>query len=140
MSLGSYVTALVASLEDGLTCAILGVPVANLADVLARHAGLAGGDPRRQTPSLARPIGQMISPLSLAPRVPLEGRFVYGGLADRVVHPRDEVVRLWEHWGRPAINWYPGGHIGFFRSRRVQQLVGEALVKSGLVQPDILRE
>ena len=39
ISLGGYVTSLVASLEDGLTCAILGVPVADLIALLGRHAG-----------------------------------------------------------------------------------------------------
>ncbi|MCW2649297.1 MAG: hypothetical protein JWR32_273 [Mycobacterium sp.] len=132
MSLGGYITALVASLEDDLACAILGVPVADLIDVLTRHAGLRRDDPRLQTIAQARPIGRMISPLSLTPRVPMHGRFIYAGLADRVVHPREQTIRLWEHWGRPAIKWYPGGHIGFFRSRPVQQFIDDALVQAGL--------
>ncbi|MBV9513176.1 MAG: hypothetical protein JO280_03890 [Mycobacteriaceae bacterium] len=133
MSLGGYIAALVASLEDGLTCAILGVPVADLVEILARHSGLARDDPRRETILKARPIGRMMSPLSLTPRVPIEGRFIYGGVADRVVHPRDQVIRLWEHWGRPEIVWYPGGHTGFFRSRPVQDFIDTALMRSGLV-------
>jgi hypothetical protein len=133
MSLGGYITALVASLEDGLRCAILGVPVADLVEILSRHSGLGGDDPRRDTITMAKPLGRMVSPLSLTPRVPLGGRFVYGGVADRVVHPRDQVIRLWEHWGKPEIVWYPGGHTGFFRSRPVHDFVDEALVRSGLV-------
>ena len=46
LSLGGYVTSLVASLEDGLTCAILGVPVADLIELRGRHAGLGRRDPR----------------------------------------------------------------------------------------------
>jgi hypothetical protein len=57
---------------------------------------------------LAKPIGAMISPLALSPRVPMQGRFIYAGIADRLVHPRHEAARLWEHWGRPEICWYPG--------------------------------
>ena len=49
ISLGGYIAALVASLDDGLTCAILGVPPANLVELLGRHAGLATDDPRRAT-------------------------------------------------------------------------------------------
>jgi hypothetical protein len=75
----------------------------------------------------------MLSPLSLAPRVPPQGRFVYAGIADQVVHPRAHAVRLWEHWGRPEAVWYHGGHTGFFRSRPVQQFVESAVVQSGLV-------
>lgn len=133
ISLGGYVAALVASLEDDLTCAILGVPVADLVELLGRHGGLHRDDPRRQTVELAAPIGQMISPLSLSPRVPMEGRFIYAGVADRLIHPRRQIERLWEQWGRPEIVWYRGGHTGFFQSRPVQQFVGAALSQSGLI-------
>lgn len=134
LSLGGYLAALVASLEKELTCAILGVPVANLVGILARHSGLSHDDPRLQTMNLAAPIGRMISPLSLNPLVPMRGRFIYAGIADRLVHPREQVTRLWEHWGRPEIVWYPGGHAGFFRSQPVQRFVGDALQQSGLLE------
>lgn len=141
ISLGGYVASLVASLEDDLTCAILGVPVADLIELLGRHAGLGHDDPRRHTVTLAEPIGRMVSPLSLNPRVPMSGRFIYAGIADRLVHPREQVVRLWEHWGRPEIVWYHGGHTGFFQSRPVQRFVDDALVQSGLVSGSpIVRE
>jgi hypothetical protein len=135
ISLGGYVTAMVASLEDDLTCAILGVPVADLVDLVERHSGLGPHDRRLQTLVLARRLGPVVSPLAMAPRVPPEGRFIYAGLADRMVHPRQQVVRLWEHWGRPEITWYAGGHTGFFRSRPVQEFVHQALLQSGLAAP-----
>lgn len=133
ISMGGYVAALVASLEDDLTCAILGVPVADVVQLLGRHSGLSHGDPRRQTVMLAEPLGRMMSPLSLQPRVPMRGRFIYAGIADRVVHPREQVVRLWEHWGKPEIVWYHGGHTGFFEARPVQQFVEAAIIQSGLL-------
>lgn len=133
LSLGGFIAALVASLDDDLTCAVLGVPVADLIELLSRHSGLADEDPRRETISLAAPLGRMISPLSLTPLVPERGRFIYAGLADQVVHPREQVNRLWEHWGEPNIEWYRGGHAGFFQSRPVQRFVTDSLVQSGLV-------
>jgi len=133
LSLGGYIASLVASLEQGLTCAILGVPVANLVEVLSRHSGLSRDDPRRHTMESAEPIGRMISPLSLEPLVAMPGRFIYAGIADRLVHPREQVNRLWEHWGKPEIVWYPGGHTGFFRSQPVQHFVWDALQQSGLL-------
>ncbi|MGO9381385.1 MAG: alpha/beta hydrolase family protein [Mycobacterium sp.] len=133
LSLGGYIAALVASLETGLTCAILGVPVVDLVALLGRHSGLGRDDPRRDTMELAQPIGRMTSPLSLSPLVPMQGRFIYAGVADQVVHPREQVVRLWDHWGKPEIVWYPGGHTGFFRSRPVQRFVEAALQQSGLL-------
>jgi hypothetical protein len=133
ISLGGYIAALVASLDEELTCAILGVPPANLVSILGRHAGLGVDDPRHRTLELAEPIGNMISPLSLQPKVAPEGRFIYAGVADRIVHPREQVLALWEHWGRPNIGWYRGGHTGFFQARPVQEFIDTALVQSGLV-------
>ncbi|BBZ67839.1 alpha/beta hydrolase [Mycolicibacterium insubricum] len=133
ISLGGYVSSLVASLDPHLTCAILGVPVADLISLLGRHSGFAPGDPRYQTLQDAAPLAAMVTPLSLEPKVPPKGRFIYGGVADRVVHPRDQVVKLWEHWGKPEIVWYRGGHAGFFTARPVQKFVDAALVQSGLV-------
>jgi len=135
ISLGGYVSGLVASLDEDLTCAILGVPPSNLVELLGRHSGLAEDDPRRTTLELAGPIGRMMSPLSMEPKVPPQGRFIYAGLADRIVHPREQVVALWEHWGRPEINWYHGGHTGFFQARPVQRYIEAALVQSGLIEP-----
>jgi hypothetical protein len=133
LSLGGYIAALVASLEKGLTCAILGVPVADLVELLGRHSGLSRDDLRRHTMELAEPIGRMVSPLSLAPLVPMSGRFIYAGVADQLVHPREQAIRLWEHWGKPEIVWYPGGHTGFFRSEPVQRFTWNALQHSGLL-------
>jgi hypothetical protein len=132
ISLGGYIASLVASLDEDLTCAILGVPPSNLVELLGRHSGLPKDDPRRITLDLAAPIGRMISPLSMEPKVPPKGRFIYAGVADRIVHPRQQVMQLWEHWGRPDVGWYRGGHTGFFQARPVQRYVDAALVQSGL--------
>jgi hypothetical protein len=139
ISLGGYLTSLVASLDNGLSCAILGVPVVDLVELVGRHARLSHHDALGQTLRLAKPIGRMISPLALTPRVPMQGRFIYAGIADRLVHPRDQATRLWEHWGRPEIHWYQGGHTGFFRSRPVQRFVDDSLVQSRLVDPSRIR-
>jgi dienelactone hydrolase len=132
MSLGGYVSSLVASVQDGLTCAVLGVPVADLLEVLGGAGGLGPDDPRQLTLDKARPLGRMVSPLSMTPKVPMAGRFIYGGVADRLVNPRDQVLKLWEHWGRPEVHWYQGAHTGFFRSRPVQDFIDGALRQSGL--------
>lgn len=116
-----------------MSCAILGVPVAELIGLLGHHAGLSADDPRQRTVALAAPLGRMVSPLSLEPRVPVPGRFIYAGVAHRLAHPRGQVIRLWEHWGRPQIVWYAGGHTGFFQSRPVQRFIDGALMHSGLV-------
>ncbi len=50
-----------------------------------------------------------------------------------MVNPREQVIRLWEHWGKPEIYWYRGGHAGFIRSRPVQVFIQDALQQSGLL-------
>lgn len=133
LSLGGFIAALVGSLQDDLRCAVLGVPVADVIAVLIRHAGFDADDPRAEVVASAAPLGRMISPLSLTPRIPPAGRFIYAGVADRLVHPREQVQRLWEHWGRPEITWYRGGHTGFFEARPVQHFVDAAVRHSGLL-------
>ncbi len=134
ISLGGYITSLVASTQDGLTCAVAGVPVVDLIELIETHAGAY---PQNQVGRIMRPakeLAAIVSPLLLEPRVPFEGRFIYAGLADQLVHPRDQVQRLWKHWGNPQIRWYEGGHTGFARSKPVQRFLLEALVQSGLVE------
>jgi hypothetical protein len=65
--------------------------------------------------------------------VPHDRRFIYAGIADRLVHPLRQVHALWTHWDEPAITWFEGSHIGFFLSRPVNEFLAEALRHSGLV-------
>ncbi len=135
ISLGGYTTALVASLEKGLACAIAGIPAVDLVDLLEQHGGRLRKGQLREIVTPARRLSKVVSPLSLTPRVPPEGRFIYAGLADRLLYPRDHVIRLWEHWGCPEIAWYEGGHALFSRAKPVRGFVQAALEQSGLVEP-----
>ena len=118
ISLGAYVTALVASLEEGLDCAIVGIPAVdfpNLARdnepwVMRRY-----DDEFQLDWKLIRAISHVVSPLAFTPRLPRERRFIYAGIADRVVRP-DQPRALWRHWDRPEIHWFSGGHVlGMFK-------------------------
>jgi hypothetical protein len=71
-------------------------------------------------------VSRVVSPLGLAPRVPREGRYIYAGLVDRWVRPAN-IVTLWEHWERPSICWYQGGHLSALSERSVQRFVDGAL-------------
>jgi hypothetical protein len=127
ISLGGFVTAIVAGLEDDLACAILGVPAVDLLDLIDHHSNRSGEPQYERVLELARQLGTLVSPLSFAPRLPHERRFVYAGLADRLAHPRHQVGRLWEHWGRPQALWYKGGHVAFSRNKTVGRFVRGSL-------------
>lgn len=113
VSLGGFTIALVASLEQGLRCAIAGIPAADPAWLVWWHASqqarrecLAAGLTEADIAQAFR----VISPLAMDPQVPDARRFIYAGLCDRFVPPA-VVEKLWEHWAQPDIHWYPGSHI-----------------------------
>jgi dienelactone hydrolase len=129
-SLGGYNTALLATLDEGLACAIAGIPLADIPGVLMQHGStlefqeaLENGFERQM-----REVMQVVSPLRLQPRVPVDGRYIFGAVADRLV-PAAQVRDLWEHWDRPRIEWYQGAHITFRAHSGVQQLMAEGLRK-----------
>ena len=134
ISLGGYTTALFASVADGLACAIPGIPLVDIPRMLMRHASAhqmryaihKGYDLDR-----AGELMRVVSPLALEPRVPHEGRLIFGGNADRLVTP-DQVRDLWRHWDEPEIVWYSGSHISFTGEREVWSAVDRTLRDSGL--------
>lgn len=129
LSLGGYSTALVASLEDGLDCAITGIPPAEFGELTLYHASgraLRLAEAENITPDRISAALRPVSPLALQPKVPRERRFMFGGLADRFVPP-GQVEMLWRHWEQPEIHWYPGGHLGFRFHPSVREFVHGAL-------------
>lgn len=134
LSLGGCATALFASLAEGLTCAIPGIPLADVIRILSRHASAhqmryavhRGFDLDR-----ASDVLRVVSPLVLKPRVPLAGRMIFGATADRLVTP-DQVHDLWRHWEKPEIVWYNGAHVSFGSERDVWTGVYRTLRENGL--------
>jgi hypothetical protein len=134
LSLGGYNTSLLACLDDGLACAIAGIPLTDFTRAIFRHgpplhlqsatsSGVEEGSVRR--------VSSVVSPLELSPAVPLERRYIFGATADRLVPP-DQVRDLWEHWERPSMVWYQGGHLTFRAHAAVRGLVRQGLRESGL--------
>jgi len=133
-SLGGYNTALLASLDADLACAIAGIPATDFSRLVSRHgsplqirqAADIGLSPERMEEVL-----RVVSPLALEPRVPAERRYIFAAVADRLV-PADQVRDLWRHWGRPRIEWYQGAHVTFRAHPRVVRLINEGLRVAGL--------
>lgn len=135
VSLGGYTTALIASLESDLRCAIAGIPAADFVRLITAHVpGFLLAGARRLGFALdeIERLLRVISPLALTPRVPHRHRYLYAGLADGLASP-DHARDLWLHWGRPRMAWYPGGHVSFLWERTVRNLLEEALDSSGLM-------
>jgi pimeloyl-ACP methyl ester carboxylesterase len=115
LSLGGYVTALMAAVEPRLHFAAPNCPVTDMGTLLERwfpagtmiRAGLRLAGVERETHVEAL---RLHSPLRFPARVDQERLFIIGGRADRL-SPPEQVARLWHHWGRPRMHWFPGSHI-----------------------------
>jgi acetyl esterase/lipase len=135
LSLGGYNTALLASLDAGLACAIPGIPATDFSRLLFEHTQEAQArllEGAGLTQDLLREVFRVVSPLALAPLVPHEGRAIFGGIVDRLVPP-DQVRDQHEHWGAPTIAWYPGGHMTFGRDAGVKACIRGALQAGDLI-------
>lgn len=135
LSLGGYNTALLAALEAELAVVVAGIPATDFTRLTWRHAaplqiryaeryGVAAED--------AQALLRVVSPLALPPLVAPQRRFVFAGVADRLVPP-DQPRDLWRHWDRPRAVWYQGGHLTFWLHSEVRELVRDALRVGGLV-------
>ncbi|MHB8438429.1 MAG: alpha/beta hydrolase family protein [Acidimicrobiales bacterium] len=134
-SLGGHVVSLTAALEDDLSCVIAGIPVVDLPDLYRRHSPPHIAKRAEQLGVLgpgADDVHRVVSALAMECKVAPEGRFVFGGLGDRMA-TFGHAHRLWMHWGRPGLATYDGGHVGFFWSGAVRQFVTGALTDSGLL-------
>ena len=136
MSLGGYLSALWASLEE-LAFAVLIVPVADLAalawevvsmreefeEILSR--GITEGDLERAF--------NIHCPLRHTPKLPINRRMIVAGLADHIVPARHPHL-LWEHWGYPEIHWLSGGHLAHFKRSGAVQKISEFFARLGYTE------
>lgn len=134
VSLGGYTAALYAAFDPELRCVIAGVPAADFPQMFARHLPRWIQHRYPEMVAYGVRIHRVVSPLALPPAIDPDRRFVYGGLADRMVDPVEQVRELWLAWGRPAIHWYDGSHLGFARSEAVLGFVRDSLGRAGLVR------
>jgi hypothetical protein len=134
ISLGGYTAALVSTLDSRVDMAMAGVPVADFARLFAHHCPAAvqrRGLEHDLLGPRASAVHRVVSPLAAPSLVAHERRFVFAGLADRLA-TAGQAQALWEHWERPAIEWFAGNHIGFLWSRQVDRFVRRSLTTSGL--------
>jgi hypothetical protein len=113
ISLGSYVVCLASAFIDDLACVVAGTPAVDFTS-LARDnessAYHAFGGALQKDWGLVQEVMYPVSPLSFEPLLPVDKRFIYAGVADRVVRP-DQARALWRHWRKPEIDWMSSGHV-----------------------------
>ncbi|MBI5480623.1 MAG: alpha/beta hydrolase family protein [Deltaproteobacteria bacterium] len=136
-SLGGYGAAMLASVAPEIEFVIAMLPVADMAALMWAHG--AGTEARER--ALARGMTferfcrlmAVHSPLARPrPALPKERLLVVAGRGDRIVPPVHAEV-LWEHWDRPAIHWFPGGHLTHFGRGGYLDAVRTHLERLGVV-------
>jgi hypothetical protein len=136
ISLGTYPSALVASLEPGITSLTAGVPASSLSDLYVQHMPAR----LRRRPDIvhfieeAKHLLQVVSPLGHTPLVPRDRRFIYAARSDRVTDPIAQAQRLWKHWERPEILWFEGSHLGVAVNKDVPDFLRHTMELSGLLE------
>jgi pimeloyl-ACP methyl ester carboxylesterase len=135
VSLGGYVAALVAGLEtEPLDCVLPIIPATDFPALFRRQSPAelqALLDPVMEQASL---VHSVVSPLRFAPTTPRSRRAIAAGLADKLIDPVEQVAPLWEHWDRPNIHWYSGGHVGHLVRRDLRTFIDVTLSRSGLAR------
>jgi len=137
LSLGGYVAALVAALEPDLACVIAGIPCTDFPSLYRRHSPAhvrRAAEAHGAMGAMANEVHRVVSPLALPPLVDHDRRFIFGGIGDRM-STFHQARRLWEHWERPTLGAYNGGHVGFFLSGEAKTFVTDALRQTGLLSP-----
>lgn len=137
VSLGGYLTALLAAIEPGLDLALSGIPVSDFpalfeaqspAVIRARSLehGILGGP--------AADVHRVVAPLAMPPLVPHDRRAIFAGIGDRLAPPQ-QAHALWRHWEQPRVRWYPGNHVGYVWSSKVHAFIDDVLADAGFAGP-----
>jgi len=135
MSLGGYVASLWGSLDPLAFCVPV-VPLVSMGDLawqVVRGEPQLGAAAAGVTPELLNEVFSFHSPLNLAPRTATDRVMIVASRGDAVV-PAEHSERLWEHWGRPSIEWVSGGHETLFQRSQAFSRVCEFLARLGVIK------
>jgi pimeloyl-ACP methyl ester carboxylesterase len=134
-SFGAYVASLLSTLVAPLDWLWLCCPPASISHVMwhgwgenaARQKAVQAGI----TEKLLDEVFAVHSPLLRTPLVPTERTFFIVGRGDRVTKA-DQVELLWEHYGRPRLSTFTGGHVAQLGRDRVHDELEEWLADLGI--------
>lgn len=131
VSLGGYVTSLVAGLEEPLDVLVAGVPAVDFQAVFLAQTppSVRLTDWFRAFHAATVELNRPLSPLAVTPATPVESRYLYAARGDRVLPPATQALRLWEHWGRPESYWFDGGHVLQVRNAGIRKFVARVTAR-----------
>jgi hypothetical protein len=135
LSLGGYLTALMAGLTSDLAFAIpIAAPVrlGTFPSNLFAHSRYARWSPPPLTPAELDEAYRVHSPLTYPLAIPRERVLIVAGRGDRIVGP-DQPLALWKHWRTPTIHWYGGSHVTAFRRAAVFAAGVDHMRRLGLI-------
>lgn len=122
LSLGGYLSALMAGLTPDLAFVIPMVPPVCMGDLawrfFARSRRYAGSPAPAFSREELRAAYRVHSPLTHPLRVDKARILILAGRGDQIVPP-DHPHALWQHWEEPEIYWFSGSHLAPFRRGRL---------------------
>lgn len=126
MSLGAYVGSLWAALDKLAFCIPI-VPMVSMAEVawelITRDEGFKSLREEGLSFELLRDVYRPHCPLSHIPQTEKARMLIIAGIGDKIVPPRQPRL-LWDHWKRPQLLWFRGGHVAQFkRSKSFSEVV-----------------
>jgi pimeloyl-ACP methyl ester carboxylesterase len=132
ISLGGYVSALTSALlqDKPVDRVLAGIPAVDFPSIFTSQM-----PPRAKEtawyPEFAANIATVHRPISVlglpAPTVPTDHLRIYAARHDRVLKPLHQAAKLWQHWNRPEILWFDGGHVASSRNKQVAAFVNDTL-------------
>lgn len=137
ISLGGYAAAVLASVAPELRCVVPILPIADLTALLWSLAPSSRG-PAEDGVGLDFDTHCRLmaahAPLAHRLVLPRERVLLIAGDRDRVVPPA-HAEALWEHWGQPALHWFPGGHLLHFGRAAYREVLEQFLLSRAAPPP-----
>lgn len=125
LSLGGYLSSLMAGLTADLDFVVPMVPPACMGDLawrfFSRSRRYRDGAPAFSQQEL-RAAYRVHSPLTYPRRVDKDRILILAGRGDQIVPP-EHPYALWRHWGEPNIHWFSGSHLAPFRRGRLAETI-----------------
>jgi dienelactone hydrolase len=122
LSLGGYLSALMAGLRSDLDFVIPMVPPVCMGDLawrfFSRSRRYRGGAVPALSRAQLRAAYRVHSPLTFPRRVDKARLLILAGRGDQIVPP-EHPHALWRHWDEPEIHWFSGSHLAPFGRGRL---------------------